>query len=91
MTDVNHEPVINSLEITADRIIAMVLYNAEREDALDVPEFLAYEILELTDWMACNQELKEELIEIIILKNSLSKDTIKLLRKEYEAPSTFDE
>ena len=64
---------------TAERVLSMTLYNAEKEEAADISEFLAYEILDLTEIMCPDFTTHDRVIREVLNYAGLSDETKKIV------------
>ena len=67
-------------QTTSERILDLAIYNAERLDCLDIAEFLAYEILDLTELMCSDFTTHNQVIKEILKQPSLSEKTKQIIR-----------
>ncbi|KKQ98663.1 MAG: hypothetical protein UT24_C0037G0002 [Candidatus Woesebacteria bacterium GW2011_GWB1_39_12] len=79
MTQEEHE----SIEALANQIYNLAMYNAKRDDALDNPEYLAFEIISLSEYMADSPEHARMSASIIANSYELTKGTAVEIKKYY--------
>ena len=58
---------IEELRKIVDSVISMTCYNADREDARDIPEFIAYEIIDLIE-IKTQYDLQKDIASIVLHK-----------------------
>ena len=71
----------DEIKITANKIVSLTLYNAEKENCLDNAYFLAYEILDLAQWMCENYSINHFVIKEILKCDTISDKTKQIIRK----------
>ena len=76
--------VNKEIKETARKVLSMTFYNAEKENATDVPDFLAYEILDLTELMSPDYSYHDPVIKEILNFGELSEQTKKIIRSAYK-------
>ena len=59
----------------------MTLYDAKRDECLDIPDYLAYEILDLTDLICPDFTYHEQVISEILKYDGFSDRTKHIVRK----------
>lgn len=71
----------NEIKQTAEKIVFLTFYNAERYEAINISEFLAYEIIDLSEWMSSCPEQHNLVIKEILKYNNLSDKTKQIIEK----------
>lgn len=66
------------IDDTAERILDMIIYEIEKEDAIDVNEFVAYEILDLCEWMSPDHTTSNLVLKRLLTYDGFS-DRVKKL------------
>lgn len=69
------------IETTAQRIFDMTMYNANKFDCVSVAEFVAYEILDLTELMCSDFTIHDRVIKEVLKQPSLSEKTKQIIRE----------
>ncbi|MBI2448865.1 hypothetical protein HYV49_01065 [Candidatus Pacearchaeota archaeon] len=72
-----------SIKRTARKILDLVLYNAKKDDALDIPEYVAYEIISLTEYMNDSEETSYIIANEILKLYSFPSFTCDFVRKYF--------
>lgn len=73
--------VEDEIKSTAKRVIRMCLYNAEKDECLDNPEYVAYEIIDLSELMCDNFTIHDSVIREILKYNGISDKTKQIVRE----------
>ncbi|MDO8641889.1 MAG: hypothetical protein Q7R33_10225 [Nitrosarchaeum sp.] len=73
--------VEDEIKVIAKRIISLTFYNAKKEDCLDNPYFIAYEILDLTQWMCENYSVNHFVTKEILKCDTISDKTKQIIRE----------
>ena len=79
MTKEEHE----SIEALANQIYNLAMYNAKCDDALDNPEYLAFEVISLSEYMAQSPEHARMSASIIANSYELTKGAAVEIKKYY--------
>lgn len=73
--------VEDEIKVTANKIMSLTFYNAEKADCLDNPYFLAYEIIDLTEWICENYSTNHSVIKEILKCDTISDKTKQIIRE----------
>lgn len=63
----------------AKSVIDLAKYNAEKESAMEIDEFIAHEIVDLAEWCCPNAEMKDYVIRKILVYGELSEQVKQLI------------
>ena len=83
MDEVNGE-LVNSL---AKAVYGMACYNGDKEDAKDIAEFMAYEVIDLIEIKSPNAEVAKSVASEVITNYQLSKEATDIVRKYFNLSS----
>ena len=53
------------IEKQTDSVISVLTNSCKRKDAADVPEFVAYELIDLSEWI-CDIDIRSQVIENVL-------------------------
>lgn len=73
--------VEDEIKSISKRVISMTFYDATRDECLDVPDYIAYEILDLVEIMAPNFTYHDQVISEILKYDGLSDKTKQIIRE----------
>lgn len=71
----------DEIKSIAKRVVKMTLYNAERDEAIDNADYLAYEILDLSELMCANFTSHNCVIREILKYDGISDQAKQIIRK----------
>lgn len=63
------------------RVLSMTFVEAERNNASDNPYFIAWEILDLTEWFCENHSTSHSVFKEILKSDQISDQTKQIIRK----------
>lgn len=71
--------VQDEVKNTAEKILNLVDYNAKKQEAENIDEYVAYEILDLCEWMTPNPSAKDLVLDTILKFGGLNNRTKKII------------